>query len=340
MSAAGMPRWSLRLEQAESSRLAWAFGISLAVHLLFFSVYQTGKKLNWWQNVHWPAWMQSSKMLTEVLKKKPITSPQQLQPQIPLIFVDVSAAQATPEPPKKADYYSDKNSKAANPDTTLDTDKPKIEGKQTHVVKTEDVPKTKNIPLQPAPLPQPSPAAKEAQEEQKPKSAYTPGDLALAKPEVTPRKEKDEGQAEHARPRNLVEARARLQQATGLMGEKMKQEGGVRRAHIFSSFDAISTPFGAYDAAIIAAVQYRWYSLLDDQHWAGGRTGKVMVRFVLHSNGRVTEASIVENTVDFTLALLCERAILDPAPYAAWPLDMKRLIGGDDREVTFTFFYD
>jgi hypothetical protein len=79
---------------------------------------------------------------------------------------------------------------------------------------------------------------------------------------------------------------------------------------------------------------------LEDQHWAGGRTGKVMIRFVLHSNGRVTQASIVENSVDFTLALLCERAILDPAPYAAWPLDMKRLIGGDDREVTFTFFYD
>jgi outer membrane biosynthesis protein TonB len=338
MSAAGMPRWSLRLEQAESSRLAWAFGISLAVHLLVFSVYQTGKKFNWWQNVHWPARMQSSKMLTELLKKKPITTPQQLQPQIPLIFVDVNPAQATPEPPKKAEYYSDKNSKAANPDTTLDTDKPKIEGKQTQVVKTEDVPKTKNIPLQPAPLPQPSPPVKEAQEEQKPKPAYTPGDLALAKPEETPRK--DDGQEKQARPRTIKEALARKQQATGLMGEKMKQEGGVRRAHLLPSLDVISTPFGAYDAAIIAAVQYRWYSLLDDQHWAGGRTGKVMIRFVLHSNGRVTQASIVENSVDFTLALLCERAILDPAPYAAWPLDMKRLIGGDDREVTFTFFYD
>ena len=67
MSIAGMPRWSLRLEQAEFSRLAWAFAISLAFHLLVFGTYHTGKKYHLWQNLHWPAWLQPPKFLTELI---------------------------------------------------------------------------------------------------------------------------------------------------------------------------------------------------------------------------------------------------------------------------------
>ena len=70
MSIAGMPRWSLRLERAEVSRLAWAFAISLAFHLLVFGTYQTGKKYHLWQNLHWPAWLQSPRMLTGSLQEE------------------------------------------------------------------------------------------------------------------------------------------------------------------------------------------------------------------------------------------------------------------------------
>jgi hypothetical protein len=49
--------------------------------------------------------------------------------------------------------------------------------------------------------------------------------------------------------------------------------------------------------------------------------------------------TLMQNTVDLTLALLCESAIRDSAPFAAWPADMRRMIGADFREVTFTFFY-
>ena len=61
MSIAGTPRWSWRLEQAEVSRLTWAFAISLACHLLVFGTYETGKKYHLWQNMHWPAWLQAPK---------------------------------------------------------------------------------------------------------------------------------------------------------------------------------------------------------------------------------------------------------------------------------------
>src|SRR5512143_2117621 len=142
MSIAGMPRWSLRLEQAEASRLAWAFALSLAFHLAVFGGYQTGNKYHLWQHLHWPAWLQPPKVLADLLKKKESPRPVPRQ-DTTLMFVNVSPAQATAEPPKDAKFYSDKNSKAANPEANKITDIPKIEGTQVHVPKTEDVPREK-----------------------------------------------------------------------------------------------------------------------------------------------------------------------------------------------------
>ena len=91
-----MSRWSLRLEQAEVSRLAWAFAISLAFHLLIFGTYHTGKKYHLWQHLHWPAWLQPPKFLSELLKPK-LNPPPLRRQEVPLMFVNVNPAQATPE---------------------------------------------------------------------------------------------------------------------------------------------------------------------------------------------------------------------------------------------------
>ena len=231
MSIARMPRWSLRLEQAEVSRLAWAFAISLAFHLLVYGGYHTGKKYHLWQNLHWPAWLQPPKFLTElIVPKKPSPRRRRNGRSIPLMFVNVNPAQATAEAPKDAKFYSDKNSRAANPEADKITEIPKIDGKQPEIVKTEDVPRQKFTPLQPSP-PRSRPrkrnrllraaqgntaaprAAKEAQAEAKPKPAYTPGDLTLAKPSPTPRNDEgDANEAKPARPRTIKQALAQLQQ--------------------------------------------------------------------------------------------------------------------------------
>ena len=98
-------------------------------------------------------------------------------------------------------------------------------------------------------------------------------------------------------------------------------------------------PFiGPSDAAFIAAVQERWYNLLDSTQFAQ-RSGKVVVEFRLTYDGRIIEMRVAGNEVGEMLGLLCQRAILDPAPYAPWPADMRRLIGGNYRDVTFTFYY-
>ena len=111
-----MSRWSLRLEQAEVSRLAWAFAISLAFHLLIYGSYHTGNKYHIWHHLHLPAWVHAPKFLTELIKPKQSLVPPRRREDTPLIFVNVSPAQATAEPPKEAKYYSDKNARAANPE--------------------------------------------------------------------------------------------------------------------------------------------------------------------------------------------------------------------------------
>lgn len=332
MAIARTPEISLRLEQAETSRLTWAFVFSLILHLSVVGIYYAGHEYGWWKNLHWPAWMKSAKMVTELFHK-PQPQPEERQIEVPLVFVEVTPAQAATEAPKETKFYSDKNSVAANP-KPADSDVPKIEGKQTDMVKTEDVPRQKAFPLNPTPPPEEK--AKEEQPETKPKPTFTPGDLALAKPEQVERK--NEGQADQVRPRTIQEAKARQPAGSQLPGQKMKQSGGVRNQGNHA-LDVQASQFGDYDWKLIRAVQNCWDSLLESRHFAGEQTGKVTIRFRLGSDGTISQVSETQSTVDSVLSLLCRMAIEHPAPYEPWPNEMRHTIGENYRELTFTFYY-
>ena len=330
MAIARLHRWSLRQEQAEVSRLARAFAVSIAVHLVIFGCYYTGRKYGVWQNLQWPSWLKPVEKLAEVLKKKP---PQPIAHQEPpLMFVEVNPEQATTEAPKDAKYYSSQNAKAANPEPAKETDAPKITGKQTQIVRTEDVVPQKFTPLQPS---KPATPSKEEQPEMKAKPAQTPGDLTLAKPEDKPKT--DEGKENQSRPRTIKEALARRHEHR-LFGEKMKEEGGVPRRGAVS-FDTRATPYGEYDDALIQAIQARWYSLLDQRDYASDSRGKVVLQFVLHYDGRVSDMNIAENTAGEVLGLICRKSVEDNSPFASWPSDMRRMLG-DTRHIQFTFYYN
>ena len=320
---------SLRPDQLEISRLLWAIVISIAFHLFCFGGYELGKKYNVWETVHLPRWLQQTKMLAAL---QPQAKP--VQQDAPLMFVDVNPQLATPEPPKDAKFYSNKNSEAANPEVDKDSDIPKITGKQTDIVKTEDVDRTKFDKLQPN---FPKAEKPEEPEHAKPKTPEPPGDLAMAKPEVNLRN--DTGTAEQARPRTIKEALMR-QNRNQLAGQKMKQEGGVKRRLEFTSLDAKATPFGDYDAAFIEAVESRWFSLLDNMSYDGYRRGRVVLKFRLSFDGRITDMQVVENSVGETLGLLCQKAVLDPAPFDKWPREMRLMVDKDYREIQFGFYYN
>ncbi len=316
---------SLRLDQPEFSRLAWAFGISLAIHLACFGTYELGKKFNFLQALHLPAWLQ--KIVLASAPKEPRNLPQEA----PLIFVDVDPTRSTAEAPKNAKFYSNRNSQAANADADRDLDIPKITGTQREIAKADDVQRSKFDKLQPVFAPRDSTA-----EQPKPKSPAPPGDLVMAKPD--PNLRPDNGSADDARPRTIKEALMR-QHRSVLVGEKMKQEGGVLR-NLGTSFDVKGTPFGSYDAAFIEVVQSRWYDLLDNMSYDGYRRGKVVVQFHLNYNGYITDMKVLEENVGTALSLMCQKAVSDPSPFDKWPREMRLMVDKDYREIQFTFYYN
>jgi len=312
MTGVGTQFDSLRFSGPESRRLALALVLSLAAHMLAWDGYELGKAFNLWQRLHLPPLM---------LFVKNIPAHSSVQPSEPIVFVDVNPAQATTGAPKNAKYYSNQNSRAANPEANRDTKVPELKGKQTEVAKTEDATRPDFSKLQPAMQPS----------REQPQLAMNAGDLTLGKP---PENQPEE-QAQ-PRPRTLKQALAQQHQLPGL---KMKQEGGVRREALVPSLDVKATPFGAYDAAFIQAVSQRWYDLLDSREFARDRSGKVVLRFHLNYDGRISDMKVVQNTVGELLCYVCQKAVMDPAPYARWPTNMRELVGSDYREITFTFYY-
>lgn len=325
--------------------LLWALIASLSTHLAVYGGFELGHRLGWWQKNLLPSWLKAAKK-TVLEVQKPRVNPQTVPQEIQLTFVEVDPTAAVPTPPKDAKYYSSKNSVAANPNPTIETQQPKIDGAQTHVPKAETAPRTKQFPLQPSAPKAPAPQAdKQAEAQPKPKGGPKPGDLAMAKPAPKP----DDGQTDsknksdapviepHKRWRTLAEAEMHQ---NPLAGEKMKQDGGVRRNRLQSSFDTKATLSGEYDARLVAAIQQRWYDLLENPNISAVRSGRVTVEFRLNYDGRVTDMRVIESTVDDMLAYLCQRAISEPAPYDRWPTAMRQEMGVDSRVVRFTFFYD
>ena len=312
MTGVGARFDSLRLSSPEMRRLGLALALSLALHLLAWGGYEADKQLGLSKRWHWPKWLPR---LVEVKIKPP--APQQNEPQ--LTFVEV--AQPAAEPPPNTKYYSSQNSRAAS-QTKADKDVPQLNGKQTEVVKTETTPRPDFNKLQPSPPVTPQPKAQPA--------VVRPGDLTLGKPETA-------RPQEQPRPRTIKQALA--QQSHQLPGQQSKQDGGMHRQALVSSLDVKATPFGAYDAAFIAAVTQRWYDLLDSRQFAMDRSGKVTLRFHLNYDGSVADMAVVENTVGDVLGYVCQKAVTDPAPFSPWPSDMRRMIGENYREITFTFYY-
>jgi len=304
-----------------------ALVLSLAIHLTLFGGWRLGKHYHWWE--HQATWLLDLKKKLHPKKLEPAfaQAPPPVPREIALSFVEVDPSVATTEPPKDPKFYSAQSSRAANPDPVMESVAPKVEGKQDKVVRLENVPKPGPQPLQPAPPPEKTPEAPQP----KPKTE-APGDLAKAKPIET---KPDLAVTPHERPRTLAEAR---KQRSMLTGEKMKQDSGVQQRGKVA-LDVTATAFGSYDAALVAAVQQRWYDLLDSSQFAQ-RSGKVILEFRLHYDGRITDMKVDGNEVGEMLGLLCQRAILDPNPFAPWPSDMRRAIAKNYRDVLFTFYYN
>jgi outer membrane biosynthesis protein TonB len=320
MAKNGTNTSSVRVSRFEMERLAYALALSLLLHLLTWGGYEIGKKFGWWQSLHWPRWMQHASKIP-LFPQPPVANHEQ-----PLEFVTVD--QASTEAPKNAKYYSSQNSRAADLEGTHESDTPKVSGHQTDVPKMEDAPRQQFSKLQPSPPAQPA-----DQEQAQQPSSVNSGDLTLGKPQDS---QSPADQQTQPRPRTVRQALAQLNRTPGVA---VRQNGGARRRALSPSLDALSTSFGAYDAAVVEAIQQRWDDLLDSGSFAQDRSGRVTLQFHLNYDGTITDMRVLDNTVGELLGYVCQQAITQPAPYAKWPDDMRREIGQNFREITFTFYY-
>jgi hypothetical protein len=112
---------------------------------------------------------------------------------------------------------------------------------------------------------------------------------------------------------------------------------GVTRLGI-AAFNVEESPFGAYDKQVVRAVQSRWYALIE-KNGLYERAGEVTIHFQLLADGSVTNASVKNTSAGEILALFCQKAVVESAPFAPWPEPLRAYLGNEPRDVDFTFYY-
>lgn len=280
-------------------------------------------------------------------------------------FMETDASQVTGAKPKDAKYYSDKSTIAANPEnpTGKEGDTPYLEGTETRVPSSVDVPTPSGVP-QPlivqrgspgdmangsklaVPTPKvaqatPQPRATEPAKEVAPSGLKIVEEQPLAmatkpaaQPEVMTRGSAAETGAAGA-PTMITEPGTPGRE---LVARKLNLKAtGISRSGI-AAFNVAESPFGAYDKKLIKAVQSRWFALID-RFGMYERAGLVTVHFEMLDDGQVQNLKVTDNTAGQILALFCEKAIIESGPFDPLPDNLRALVGKEPREASFTFYY-
>ena len=281
-------------------------------------------------------------------------------------FMETDASQVTGEKPKNAKYYSDKSTVAANPHnpTRKEGETPYLEGKETRVMGTVDVPSQSGAATPPIVQPgSPGAPGKTAPPPSAPTPPQAQRKLQEQPKEVSPLGVKvvEEQQVAMA-PKTAVQPEAAASSevpvppaaAGGGGTPAVVSEPGVpgreiiaRKAHLtavgvsrtgVAAFNVEESPFGAYDKKIFKAVQSRWYALID-RFGMYERAGAVTVHFELLDDGQIRNMKVSDNTAGQILSLFCEKAIIESGPFEPLPDNLRALVGKEPREASFTFYY-
>jgi len=93
-----------------------------------------------------------------------------------------------------------------------------------------------------------------------------------------------------------------------------------------------------YDRSLCGAIGRRWLGLLEQTKTV--RTHEtIMVAFVLHADGSISDLRVAEPPTSEVAPLLCLRAVEDTVPYPPWPAEMRKHYGAQ-RALLFSFQFD
>lgn len=273
----------------------------------------------------------------EARQPEPVAPP--APPPTPHTFIETDPEQQAEKDPEHAEYYSDRPSVAANPDnpTGKEGDTPYLEGTETRMASSDDRNFARPAPAPPQPVTPPSPAT-QATPATKPKEAEKPVELADRGLKAAPPKKTEIAFATPvtpppAPPQPVLQTPGG---ATSTSKSKLTAVGVSRQG--IAAFNVAGSPFGEYDKKLIAAVTARWYALID-RYGIYERTGDVTLNFELYDDGTVRNLERKANSAGEILALYCEKAIVDSAPFDPFPTSLRLLVGAEPREVNFTFYY-
>lgn len=331
---------------------------------------ELGNRLDWWRSGPIAKLVRllrldAAAQAAEARREELAELQREFEQRAPLIFVDVDPSQASITPPRDTEFYGAVSSQAADSQTAQDLAQPELDGTQEQVLKTADTERSSAAaPLQPSPpepppelaavdTPPPDPGTPDQPDQPEPVEAATDdppetGDLAMVQPpsRLTPLLSPGLPHTANRpppedRPRTIAEALARrgINPDSAMVGQKLRQTGGVRRFSVQSSLDVQASPLGDYDRQLVDAVQQCWFTLLREQRYSLDRLGKVVIEFRLSKDGRVSNMNVAESDVGDVYTAICQLAIRKPAPYESWPPDVARLVGGDYRDIRFTFYY-
>lgn len=226
--------------------------------------------------------------------------------------------------PKAAPFTSSRNQTAAQPvpeKMPSNSALPKSAGTSPEIRLAQGKPRSiDQSQAQPTPAPAISMAG--------PKSAPPPGPgKAAARP--VPKAAPAPTPANPDRPRASI--------PSGTAGLLLRNSVGVNRAGAVA-IDARFSQYGDYTQRMLEAIQSSWWSIIERSQFEGVNRGRVTVRFRLHRDGTVTDATILSNEVTRVMSLACKDAVMAPAPYDTWRADMVALYGESDI-VTINFYY-
>lgn len=331
---------------------------SVLLHALMLGAYQARRSMASWTRPKTSARPAAPAAASPTATTPTITfveAPTPARPETaPQVFMETDPRQATDQAePGPTPFYSDQATVAANPENPshLEGDTPYLAGTETKVLSTEDVP----VPTPGAMAlsqqrltearTQPSPGA-QALIQQRLEQARAAEGLRQAE-ELPPQSPQLASAARPIRPgaANEPAPQALAEGATGLSfpGREIASRrakltaSGVNRTGI-AAFNVAESPFGAYDRQLIRAVQQRWYALIE-RFGVYERAGTVTLYFELYDDGTIRNLQRLDNTAGEILALYCEKAVTDAAPFEPLTEELRRLVGGTPREVSFTFYY-
>jgi hypothetical protein len=96
--------------------------------------------------------------------------------------------------------------------------------------------------------------------------------------------------------------------------------------------------FKDYDQQFISKVKHKWDAYLVSAQINHNDDKFIILKFHLNSDGTISNIDVVESTADESTVSMCKRVLSEISP-KPWPDEMRKKIGRDYCEVTFTFDY-